>query len=114
VTVILGPLSERHVEHIFGIIHGTNGSFRGTKVIFGVQASFAPFYDQVQLRCDDKVPTNGDCFMTPKGAQGQRSPLNSPPPLRRPSAFSHISIIPPTSMHIPEHFDVPGFLTLSP
>jgi hypothetical protein len=26
----------RHVEHIFGIIHGTNGSFRGTKVIFGV------------------------------------------------------------------------------
>jgi hypothetical protein len=30
VTVILGPLSERHVEHIFGIIHGTNGSFRGT------------------------------------------------------------------------------------
>jgi hypothetical protein len=37
VTVILGPLSERHVEHIFGIIHGTYGSFRGTKVIFGVQ-----------------------------------------------------------------------------
>jgi hypothetical protein len=30
--VILGPLSERHVEHIFGIIHGTNGSFRGKKV----------------------------------------------------------------------------------
>jgi hypothetical protein len=23
VTVILGPLSERHVEHIFGIIHGS-------------------------------------------------------------------------------------------
>jgi hypothetical protein len=31
VTVILVPLSERHVAHIFGIIHGTNGSFLWNK-----------------------------------------------------------------------------------
>jgi hypothetical protein len=80
---------------------------RGTNLLF-LTASFAPFYDRVQLRCEDKVPANGR-FMTPKGAQGQRSPLNSPPSLRRSSAFSHISIIPPTSMHIPEHLMFPDF-----
>jgi hypothetical protein len=52
------------------------------------------FYEPTPLFYDDEVLNNDYCFMNPKDVVGQRSALDSPPPLRRPSRYT--SIIPPT------------------
>jgi hypothetical protein len=65
-------------------------------------------YGPTPLFYEDKVPDNDEhCLMTPKYILGQRSALDSPPPLRCPSA--DISIITPTSSPIPERLIFPDF-----
>jgi hypothetical protein len=64
------------------------------------------FYEPTQLFYEDEVLTNADyCFMNPEHVVGQRSALDSPPPLRRPSRYT--SIIPPTVL--PERLIFPDF-----
>jgi hypothetical protein len=67
------------------------------------------FYDPAPVAFyEDEVPGNDEhCFMTPKYIVGQRSALDSPPPLCR--TLADISIVPPTPSPIPERLLFPDF-----